>query len=156
MSISKQFKILSVKAEPQLYDKENVITFVIWAIQFDMDGYSNRAHIETVVNFDPESAFTPAQELTKEQILSWVISSQGGDKFLEQLEYQHTLQLQSERAKNSSMDLSLPFVESVVVPPKPTVENDITAFKLASDREYIRGLVLEALAGQSAGQISGM
>jgi hypothetical protein len=151
MSISKQFKILSVKAEPQLHDKENVITFVIWAIQFKMDGYLNQALIETVVNFDPESAFTPAQELTKEQILSWVISAQGGETFLEQLEYHHTLQLQSERAKNSSMDLSLPFVESVGVSTKPTVENDISAFQLASDREYIRGLVLEALAGQNAG-----
>jgi hypothetical protein len=156
MSISKQFKILSVKAEPQLYDKENVITFVIWAIQFDMDGYSNRALIETVVNFDPESAFTPAQELTKEQILSWVISAQGGETFLEQLEYHHTLQLQSERARDSLVDLPLPFVEGAILPTEPTVENNTSAFKLASDREYIRGLVLDALAEQSAGQISGM
>ena len=156
MSISKQFKILSVKAEPQLYDKENVITFVIWAIQFDMDGYSNRALIETNLHFDPESAFTPAQELTKEQILSWVISAQGGETFLEQLEYHHTSQLQSERARDSLVDLPLPFVEGVGVSTKPTVENDISAFQLASDREYIRGLVLEALAGQNAGQSSGM
>ena len=155
MSISKQFKILSVKAEPQLYDKENVITFVFWAIQFEMDGYLNQAVIETNLHFDPESAFTPAQELTKEQILSWVISAQGGETFLEQLEYHHTSQLQSERARDSLVDLPLPFVEGAILPTNQTVENNTSAFQLASDREYIRGLVLEALAGQNAGQSSG-
>jgi hypothetical protein len=155
MSISKQFKILSVKAEPQLHDKANVITYVFWAVQFDMDGHSNQAVVETLINFDPDSVFIPAENLTKEQILSWAIAEQGGDVFLEQLEYHHTLQLQAERARKDLVDLPLSFVESVVQPTEQTAENNTDAFKLASDREYIRGLVLEALQEQGAIQNSG-
>jgi hypothetical protein len=155
MSISKQFKILSVKAEPQLHGKESVVTYVFWAVQFDMDGHLNQAVVETLINFDPESTFTPAQELTKEQILSWAIAEQGGDVFLEQLEYHHTLQLQADRARKDLVDLPLSFVEGSVPPTEQTAENNIDAFRLASDREYIRGLVLEVLQEQNAVQNSG-
>jgi hypothetical protein len=155
MSISKQFKILSVKAEPQLHGKESVVTYVFWAIEFEMDGHSNQAVIETHIHFDPESTFTPAQELTKEQILSWAIAEQGGDVFLEHLEHHHTLQLQADRARQDLMELPLSFVESVVQPTEQTPENNNDAFKLASDREYIRVLVLEVLQEQNAVQNSG-
>jgi len=155
MSISKQFKILSVRAEPQLHDKENVITYVFWAIQFDMDGYSNQAIVETLINFDPDSTFIPTQELTKDQVLSWVIAQQGGDEFLERLEYNHTIQLQADRARKDLVELPLPFVDGVASLSTQDTQNNIDAFKLASDREYIRGLVLEALAEQTTTQSSG-
>jgi hypothetical protein len=155
MSISKQFKILSVKAEPQLHDKANVITYVFWAVQFDMDGHSNQAVVETLINFDPESVFIPAENLTKEQILSWALAAQGGDEFIERLEYHHTIQLQADRARKDLLELPLSFVEGLVSPTEQTAENNIDAFRLASDREYIRGLVLEALQEQNAVQNSG-
>jgi hypothetical protein len=155
MSISKQFKILSVKAEPQLHDKENVITYVFWAVQFDMDGHSNQAVVETLINFDPDSVFIPAENLTKEQILSWAIAEQGGDEFIERLEYHHTIQLQADRARKDLADLPLPFVESAASGSTQDLQNNTDAFKLASDREYIRGLVLEALQEQNAVQNSG-
>jgi hypothetical protein len=155
MSISKEFKILSVKAEPHLNDKENVITYIFWAVKFELDGYSNRAIVETMINFDPTSTFIPVENLTKEQILSWAIAKQGGDEFLKQLEYHHTIQLQADRARKDLVDLTLPFVDGVTSLSTQNTQNNTDAFKLASDREYIRGLVLEALQEQSSTQISG-
>lgn len=148
MSISKQFKILSVKAEPHLYDKENVVTYVFWAVHFEIDGYSNEAVIETHLDFDPNSAFTPAQEITKEQILSWVIAKVGGDQFLTRLEENHVSHLETERARQSLVNLPLSFVESVALPTDETAIGNNIAAKIASDREYIRVMVLEILEEQ--------
>jgi len=155
MSISKQFKILSVKAEPQLHDKENVITYVFWAVEFEMGNFSNQAVVETLINFDPESVFIPAENLTKEQILSWAIEKQGGDVFLEHLEHHHTLQLQADRALEELVALPLPFVEGATLSTEQPAEDTTDAYRLASDREYIRGLVLDVLEEQKTAQNSG-
>lgn len=148
MSISKQFKILNVKAEPQLHDKENVVTYVIWAVHFEIDEYSNEAIMETRLRFDPDSksTFTPAQDITKEQILSWVIAEVGGDPFLKRLEENHVSHLQTERARKDLVSLPLSFIERAA---PPTEETPLRVAKIASDREYIRGMVLEILAEQN-------
>jgi hypothetical protein len=156
MSISKQFKILSIKAEPQLHEKENVVIFVRWAVHFEIDEYSNEAVIETRLDFDPNSTFVPAQDLTKEQILSWVIAKVGGDPFLARLEENHVSHLQIERAQKDLVDLPLSFVENVPQPNDQDEANNTAAAKLASDREYIRGLVSAAKLASDREYIRGL
>lgn len=109
MSLNKEFKLYNVKVEPTFEDKENVIMFVTWGIEFAMGEYSNKAVIETLLTYDPNEVFVPVEDLTKQQILDWAIKAQGGDQFIAQLEYHHGLQLESERARKELLDAPLTF-----------------------------------------------
>ena len=109
MSLNKEFKLYNVKVEPTLDDKENVVMFVTWGVEFESSGYSNKALIETLLTYDPNEDFIPVEDLTKEQIIEWAITAQGGDQFISQLEYHHGLQLESERARKELLDAPLTF-----------------------------------------------
>lgn len=118
MSLNKQFKLYKVKVEPTLGDKTDVVLYVLWGIEFELDGYTNKALIETLLNFDPNADFVPIEDLTKEQILEKAIAAQGGNQFVDQLEYHHRLQLESDKAKAELVDATLNFQLDDVTPPK--------------------------------------
>ena len=69
------WKIYAVGRNTTVGDLENVVKTVKWELIGTSDaGHVGRFHGNSTLIFNPENDFTPFEQLTEEQIISWVES----------------------------------------------------------------------------------
>jgi len=110
------FKITSVRVFPQRGEYENVIAKVGWAIEFERDGFKSLGLGETSFDVDGIQGFTPFEQVTKEQIVAWVIEREGGPAFMAMLAQVHGAAIDAKALDAETQSMTLPFVEP---PPAP-------------------------------------
>jgi hypothetical protein len=97
MNITK--KLLEVFVIPESNGYTDVISRVMWAIDFEEDGFVSSAAIETFLPVDNLQNFIPANQVGNARLLQWVYDVQGADAFLEQIKAHHVEQVFYEKAK---------------------------------------------------------
>jgi len=118
------FKITSVRAFPQRGEYENVIAKVGWSVEFERDGFKSLGLGETSFDVDGIQSFTPFDQVTKEQIVAWVIEREGGPAFMAMLAQVHGAAIDAKALDAETQSMALPFVEPSPVAP-PTIVYDL-------------------------------
>lgn len=82
----KQWIVEQLTAYPTLADKTNVVFSIAWRLN-GSDGpdenapsFHATAYGSVAVNFDPDAPYTPYDQLTQEQVLSWVKDALGTEQ----------------------------------------------------------------------------
>lgn len=65
------WNITHIKCVPSYNGNQNIIYDVIWECIAECDGYKAKSYGSTPIPY-VEGAFTPYEQLTKEQVLSWI------------------------------------------------------------------------------------
>lgn len=112
MTINTSYIIHEVKCYPSLSGYDNVIGLVRWAIVFSRNGVESFAGIETNLDFSIQdgSKFVPANEISKDLLVSWLIEKEGGQAFIDMLTEIHAKQLDNLEKNANLVDLPLDFV----------------------------------------------
>lgn len=136
MTLNKTYKLHQIKVEPEIDGLNDVVLFIRWSIEFELDGFTNSAVIETLLDFAPNENFVSLEKLTKEQIINWAIEAQGGQSFIDHLEFHHGEQLKHEKARSklsspdsTMLSFELDEEDNVTMPqatePQPNASGDI-------------------------------
>lgn len=105
------FKITNIKVFSNAIEKDR-ICFVSWLIEFEKQGFISVGAGETVLDTSSTvENFIPIENVTQEQIKSWVINKEGGDSFMEVLTKIHETNLDLQILKSTSVNIDLPFVQ---------------------------------------------
>jgi hypothetical protein len=67
----------------------NVVGLVRWTIQFERGPLMSVAGVETLLDTSDIQNFIPIEQLTKEQVLAWAYSAQGGEGFVDVIRQHH-------------------------------------------------------------------
>lgn len=114
--------ITFVRVFPQRGGYENVIAKVGWSIEFERDGFTSLGLGETTFDVDGIQSFTPFDQVTKEQIVAWVIEREGGQAFLNMLAQVHGAAIDAKALDAETEPADMPFI---VPPPAPQVTYNI-------------------------------
>lgn len=80
-----EFTIKKAYVFPQRGEHTNVIGKLDWEVRLS-EGLAESFGIgETLLNVDNLSGFTPADQVTNEQMIEWVKAAEGGEAFLNML-----------------------------------------------------------------------
>lgn len=109
--------ITSVRVFPQIAGYANVIAKAGWTIDFEHNGFTSRGMGETTFNVDDIQSFTPFEEVTKEQLVGWIIEREGGQQFIDMLTQIHGAAISAKALDAATQPASMPFVQ----PPSPPV-----------------------------------
>lgn len=104
-------KIYQLGVQPKIGEHANVVAFVQWGLCFSRNGHESVAMIATYLPLNDLSNFIPVQELTKDQIIDWCVSVEGGEHFINNLTHIHNRQLDvmERRAGVAQFDGTLQF-----------------------------------------------
>lgn len=75
-------KLFGVAVTPQSGQHSNVVTRVRWGLEFERDGFTSTAYIETFLDISKLSNFKPIEELTKERVVQWAFDAQNGEQII--------------------------------------------------------------------------
>ena len=92
MNVTK--KLLQVFVIPEHLGRQNVVRRVQWVLQFELNGVSSDAFVETFLDIQDLQNYIPANEIGNERLLQWAFDAQGGDSFVAQITAHHEEQLQ--------------------------------------------------------------
>lgn len=104
------FRITGARAIPQVGDLTNVIAKVSWTVAFERVGFTSFGAGETVFDTGNIEQFTPIDNLSEAQVISWVISKEGGDQFLEMLSQIHGTNITAQEINAQTQPVALPFI----------------------------------------------
>lgn len=114
------FKINGVFALPELDGRPDVVVRVRWTVIANEGSLESRGAGETLLSTGDFENFTPAAQITEQQLVQWVISTEGGQRFLDTLTAIHTTQLRKKILEANAIQLEYPFVEPPPAPaPRP-------------------------------------
>lgn len=90
MNIDYEMNLRSIEVIPQQDTFTDVLKRIVWEVEFFDTGnpdIKSKGGVETYLNTDALSAntFVDYTNLTKTQILEWVLAAQGGTAFLDEL-----------------------------------------------------------------------
>lgn len=108
--------ITSVRVFPQRGEYENVIAKVGWSIEFERDGFTSVGLGETAFDVDGIQSFTPFDQVTKEQLVSWVVEREGGQAFLNALAQVHGAAIDAKALDAETELADMPFVQPLAPP----------------------------------------
>lgn len=77
MTVKYEWKIEQLVCYLEKEGKKNVVYHVYWRLNASLDGYEDTAYGSINIQLDPESEFTPYENLTKDQVVSWVKIAMG-------------------------------------------------------------------------------
>lgn len=98
---------------PLLLEKENVIQRVTWrTVFYDSELKDNERityHAETLLDTNNISNFIQIEDLTKDQILEWALSAQGGQTYIDNISLSAEKRLNMIKLKKQTVkyDISL-------------------------------------------------
>jgi hypothetical protein len=75
--IDKTWTITQMQVYPQAESETDVVCAAAWNVSGTDGTYSGSLNGSTAFRLDPESPFTPYEDLTQAQILDWVFASIG-------------------------------------------------------------------------------
>jgi hypothetical protein len=90
-----RFVINAIKVFPEWNGLREVVGYVRWTAIFELDGFENTSCGETFLNPPSPDTFIDVSTLSKEAILDWVISKEGGGAFVQMLSEINLGQLQA-------------------------------------------------------------
>lgn len=76
--------LFEVAVQPEFEGKPDVVQRVRWALSFERNGFKVLSYFETFLSLGTLDPFTPIEQLTKEQVLSWAYAQENGDAFVAQ------------------------------------------------------------------------
>lgn len=79
---TKIWKIERLTAYPQSQNQTDVVFCIDWRLLGTQDIYSATCYGQINVEYVPETAYTPYQNLTEAQVLSWVHNAMGPERVL--------------------------------------------------------------------------
>jgi hypothetical protein len=99
MTIKRIFTPLEVRVIPQIGGLTNVIQIVAWEMRFECveTGRDSLAQGETILSLPNPERYIPADSVDWSVLEAWVISAEGGDAFLQDLEAFHREELEREQ-----------------------------------------------------------
>ena len=83
------YKVTQIGVHPSRDGKSNVIAQVMWHFVAERNGHTSVCIADTMLPIDGFTEFTPIEQVTKEQVLSWAIAAEGGQAFLDSLMTHH-------------------------------------------------------------------
>jgi len=123
--MNQTFKITSVRVFPQLGENENVIAKVEWTVIFERNGFTSVGAGTTLFDVEGIQGFTPFDQVTKEQLVSWVIEREGGQVFIDALSVFHSSMIAIQEIDAQTQSVSLSYVEPQSQSPAPTIVYDL-------------------------------
>lgn len=99
MTIKRIFTPLEVRAAPEVDGLKNVIQIVTWEMRFECveTGRDSLAQGETILSLPNPEHYIPADSVDWSVLEAWVISAEGGDAFLQDLEAFHREELERQK-----------------------------------------------------------
>ena len=79
MAVTYEWVIDGVNAYPVQDKRVNQVHTIHWRLN-GMDGYSATQYGSVAVQYDPESDYIPYEDLTKDDMVAWVLSSLGDEE----------------------------------------------------------------------------
>jgi len=95
---------------PERFGNTNVVGKVEWKCTFNWQGFESMGVGETALRIAPDESFIPLDQLTKQNIIDFVISSNGGPNWIERMKELHLDQLV--RMKHQSMMIECPLPQN--------------------------------------------
>jgi len=82
MAITKTWEIKELEIRDSLLGMNNVVTSIVWCVKVSNDGVDGTTPINIILNgiahLDlPNDTFTPYEQITQEQAMSWLMNSLG-------------------------------------------------------------------------------
>lgn len=106
--ISVSFDVQKIKVVPEVEGNQNVIGKVSFTMTFSSEGYSMTMPGETLLRVFQLTDFKPIDQLTKEDIIQFVISENGGENWLERIKYNFAELLTEQKFAAQMVDHPLP------------------------------------------------
>ncbi len=106
------FTITDAKAIPQVGGHKDVLAQINWIIEFEKDGFTSIGAGETMFDVSAIKSFVPLDQVSKEQVVAWLVAKEGGDAFIEMLAGIHGKMIAAKALDAQSVPASLPFIEA--------------------------------------------
>jgi hypothetical protein len=101
MSATTAMKLHDVQVYKNKNGHSDVIGLVRWAVEFQRGGFVSYAVVETLLDTSNLNNFVPIAQVTREQVLSWALATQGGEEFVEQhLRPYHEAELEAQEHRS--------------------------------------------------------
>jgi hypothetical protein len=80
MPITNTWTVTQLDCYPQQGDNANIVFTIHWTLDATDGTYTGRAHGFASVAYEEDTPFTPYDELTEEQVISWTIDALGQER----------------------------------------------------------------------------
>ena len=104
------FNITGARAIPQVGEHKNVLAKINWTVEFEKNGFKSFGAGETMLDVSAIESFTPLDQVSKEQMVAWLVAKEGGDAFIEMLSDMHGKMIDAKILEAQSVPLDLPFI----------------------------------------------
>lgn len=107
-----EFFISNVKTLATVGNNENVVAVIDWIIEFSTENGKSFGAGQTLLDTADIQNFIPLSELTKDLVVQWFITKEGGRDFLDMLCAEHGAIIDRNFIVSSASSVALPFIEN--------------------------------------------
>ena len=104
------FTITGARSIPQLGGHKDVLAKISWTVQFERDGFKSIGGGETMLDVSTLNSVTPLDQVSKEQMVQWLVAAEGGDAFITMLSDFHGKMIDAKALDAKSVSVYLPFI----------------------------------------------
>ncbi len=104
------FNITGARVIPQVGEHKDVLAKINWTIEFEKSGFKSFGAGETILDVSVIESFMPLDQVSKEQMVEWLVAKEGGDAFIEMLSGIHGQIIDAKILDAQSVPVDLPFI----------------------------------------------
>jgi len=104
------FNITGARVIPQVGEHKDVLAKINWTVEFEKNGFKSFGAGETMLDVSAIESFTPLDQVSKEQMVAWLVAKEGGDAFIEMLTGIHGQMIAAKELDAGSVPVDLPFI----------------------------------------------
>lgn len=104
------FTITGARAISQVGEHKNVLAKINWTVEFEKNGFKSFGAGETMLDVSAIESFAPLDQVSKEQMVAWLVAKEGGDAFIEMLAGVHGQIIAAKELDAQSVPVDLPFI----------------------------------------------
>jgi hypothetical protein len=107
-----EFFISNVKTLAAVGNNQNVVAVIDWIIEFSNEKGISFGAGQTLLDTTDIQNFIPLSDLTKDLVVQWFITKEGGRDFLDMLCAEHEAIIARNFIVSSASSVALPFIET--------------------------------------------
>lgn len=109
-----EFFISRVRTLPSVGENTDVIAIVDWFIELSNELGKSIAAGQTMFDTSNITNFVPLADITKQTLVDWFVTAEGGREFLDLLMLEHQAIINRNAAIAATGEVALPFLDSPV------------------------------------------
>lgn len=109
-----EFFISRVRTLPSVGQNAGVVTIVDWFIELSNELGKSIAGGQTLLDPSSITNFVPLPDVTKQMLVDWFVTAEGGRDFLDMLMVEHQAIISRNAAIAATEEVALPFLDSPV------------------------------------------